>query len=235
MASVGAQFRHLHSLHLRLKEIQDQLAKGPRQIKLRQNRITEAEQQLGLKEAELKESRVTVDRKNLDLRAKEAHLVELQGKLNTASSNREYDIIRGQIQADQAAKAVLEDEILEWLDRLEGLQKELVLSKKQIEDQQQESRQFAADFESKAVELKQREAALKNSIQEAETVVPKEIQPQYQRVVEAYGSEALASADNGVCNQCFVALTPQNRVALNGGKLLFCHICGRLLYPPVQD
>ncbi|HWL08556.1 MAG TPA: hypothetical protein VNQ76_09135 [Planctomicrobium sp.] len=231
MASVGAQFSHLHSLYVRLKDIQDQLAKGPRQIRIRQNRITEVEQQLVLTEQELKDARTTVDRKNLDLRSKEAHLLDMQGKLNTASSNREYDIIRGQIDADLAAKAVLEDEILEWLDRVDGVQKNIVDTKERVKTMQAESREFATDFETKAVELQQREAALKKSISETEVIVPNEMKAQYQRLVEAYGAEAMASSENGVCNQCFVSLTSQNKVQLNSGKLMFCSVCGRLLYP----
>ncbi len=123
MPSKGADFIHLHQLRRQLKEVQDQLARGPRQIKLRQAKVTEAEASAAAKEQELKESKIALDRKNLELKSKETHLLDLQAKLNTASSNREYDIISGQIAADKAAKSVLEDEILEYLDRVDALQK----------------------------------------------------------------------------------------------------------------
>ncbi len=235
MASAGAQFSHLHSLHVQLKDVQDQLAKGPRQIKIRQNRIAETEQQLTAKEQELKDARTTVDRRNLDLRTKEAHLLDLQGKLNTANSNREYDIIRGQIDADIAAKAVLEDEILEWLDRVDGLQGDLADLKKLIEDQRVDTQRFATEFEAKASELSAAEAGLRKKISEAEIIIPREMQAQYQRLVDAYGAEAMAPASSGICGQCHVALTPQNRVRVNSGKLIFCSVCGRLLYPIDTD
>jgi len=231
MTSVGTQFRRLHELRLQLKDVQDQLAKGPRLIKIRQTRIQETEQQLVLKEQENKDCRTTVDRKNLDLKTKEAHLNDLQGKLNTAASNREYDIIRGQMDADRAAKAVLEDEILEWLDRVDLTQKEAAAIRQQVQDLQGECRQFANDFEVKAADLQQVEAKLREQIAEAEKIVPAEMQPQYRRLVEAYGADCMASSENGLCNQCFVALTPQNRVQLNSGKLMFCSTCGRLIYP----
>ncbi|SFI16777.1 zinc ribbon domain-containing protein [Planctomicrobium piriforme] len=231
MASVAAQFNHLHSLLVQLKEAQDHLIKGPRQIKARQARVTEAEQQLAVKEQEWKDARATVDRKNLDLRSKESHLNDLQGKLNTASSNREYDIIRGQTGADQAAKAVLEDEILEWLDRVDVLQREVAECKLLIKQVQDDAHKFANDFETKASGLMQQEEELKKQIAEAEKIIPKDFYAQYRRLVEAYGAEGLASSENGMCNQCYVGITPQNRVLLNSGKLLFCSVCGRLLYP----
>ncbi len=235
MASAGAQFGHLHSLHVRLKDILDQLAKGPRQIKVRQTRIAEAEQQLGLREQELKDARSAVDRKNLDLKSKEAHLHDLQGKLNTASSNREYDIIKGQMEADRVAKAVLEDEILEWLDRVDARTQDVAAAKKQIADLNEELKAYSADFEVKSVELRDREKHLRAKISEVETIIPSELKVQYQRLVEAYGAEAMASSENGMCNQCFVSLTPQNRVQMNSGKLMICSVCGRLLYPVARD
>jgi predicted nucleic acid-binding Zn-ribbon protein len=230
MPSAGTGFRQLHELLIQLKEIQDQLSRGPRQIKARQTRIADAETQLTAREHELKESRAAADRKNLELRTKETHLSDLQGKLNTASSNREYDIIRGQMDADRAAKAVLEDEILEWLDRVDARQKDIAESRKLIKDAQEESRHFATDFEQKAAGLHQQEAQLKAQIAEAEKVVPGEVKAQYKRLVDAYGAEAMASVANGVCNQCYVSITSQNKVLINGGKVLFCSSCGRMLY-----
>lgn len=231
MPSTGAQYSHLHELHLQLKEIQDQLSRGPRQIKARQARIAEAEAQLAAKEQELKEVRASVDRKNLDLRSKEAHLADLQGKLNAAASNREFDIIRGQMDADRAAKAVLEDEILEFLDRVDARQRDVAEAKALIKTTQEDARRFANEFEQKAADLLTREAELKSRIAEAEKIIPSEIQGQYRRLVDAYGPEALAAVRHGVCQQCNVTLTSQTKVLLASGKLIFCSSCGRLMYP----
>lgn len=230
MPSAGAQFSHLHQLHLQLKEVQDHLARGPRQIKARQQRITEAEQALVQKENEFKEARAAADRKNLDLKSKEVHLGDLQGKLNAATSNREYDIIRGQMAADKAAKAVLEDEILEWYDRVDAIQSAIAELRGKIKEAEAEARKFAEEFEQKAGGLRERERELQGKVAEAEKSLPVEIMDKYRRLVEAYGADALSSAENGVCNNCFVALTAQNRVLLNSGKTLFCSSCGRLLY-----
>jgi len=231
MASAGAQYGHLHQLLMQLKEVQDQLARGPRQIKARQARTAEAEQHLGVKEGELKEARTNIDRKNLELRTKEAHLADLQGKLNQAASNREFDIIRGQMDADRAAKAVLEDEILEWLDRLDARQRDVTDAKKAIQDATEEVRRYATEFEQKAAELHTTEAQLRSEIEVAEKIIPTEIRVQYRRLIDTYGAEGMASTQNGVCNQCFVNLTSQNKVQLNSGMLMFCSVCGRLLYP----
>ncbi|WP_437205828.1 zinc ribbon domain-containing protein [Planctomicrobium sp. SH664] len=231
MPSYGGEYRALHELYNQLKEVQDQLTRGPRQIKIRQGRVTEAEAQLAEREQELKDARTTTDRKNLDLRSKESHLNDLQGKLNTASSNREYDIIRGQIEADKAAKAVLEDEILEWLDRVDAGQKAVAAAKQRIKDLEADARSFANEFEVKAATLHKQEASLRQKIAIAEQIIPNELKEQYRRLVDAYGADSMASVQKGVCNFCYVSLTPQSRVQIGLGRLLFCPSCGRLLYP----
>ena len=230
MPPSATDYRRLHDLHLQLKQTQDKLSRGPRQIKARQARVTEAENVLAEKEADLKEVRALADRKNLDLKSKETHLVDLQAKLNAAASNREYEVITGQIEADQAAKAVLEDEVLEALDRVDAALKAIEETKAEIQQLEKETRDFATDFESKSTGLQETAAKLQGQIKEAETIVPSEMREQYQRLVEAYGPDAMAACTGGVCNNCFVQMTPQSKVQLNSGKVLFCGSCGRLLY-----
>ncbi len=116
--SVATDLTELHRLHTALKEVRDELARGPRQLKVRDQVITNAKNEVVSKQEELKQTRMSADRKGLELKSLESKLVDLKGKLNQASSNREYDILRGQIEADTAAKAVMEDEILDHLDRL---------------------------------------------------------------------------------------------------------------------
>ncbi|MCA8998598.1 MAG: hypothetical protein KDA80_16480 [Planctomycetaceae bacterium] len=231
MPGAGAGYSHLHQLLIRLKEVRDKLTRGPRQIQVRRRKIEEAQAVVVQKEAELKEIRAASDRKNLELRSKEVHLEGLQTKLNQATSNKEFDIIRGQMQADNAAKAVLEDEVLESLDRADALQAEIVGCNALIGEMEDDARSFANDFEKLAVTLHEQERQLQAAISDAEGVIPGPMKEQYRRLVDAYGADGMASVEKGVCNHCFVNLTPQLEVVVQSGKLIVCHSCGRLLYP----
>lgn len=226
----GAEFAHLHDLHSKQKRVRDQLERGPKQIEARKKKIAAAEAELAQKEQDLKDARAAADKKNLDLKSKENQILDLQGKLNTATTNREYDIIRGQIDADKAAMAVLEDEILELLERVDGIQREIGEAKQAVSDAEKDVSEFANQFEEKSKELSDQDSKLTEAIKDAERVIPGEIRDQYRRLVAAYGPDAMASAEGGSCNFCFVQLTSQNKVLLNSGKTLFCPSCGRLLY-----
>lgn len=228
--SVAADLTELHRLHAALKDVRDDLTRGPRQLKIRDQVITNARNEVTNKQEELKQTRMAADRKGLDLKSLEAKLVDIRGKLNQASSNREYDILRGQIDADGAAKSVMEDEILEHLERVDRLQKDIVVAQDRVKQAEADKEKYSADFAAEEPVLKQTETDLLAKLSKAESVLTGDSLSQYRRVVEAHGAEAMAPVENGVCTGCYVALRPQQRVQLNSGVILFCSSCGRLLY-----
>jgi predicted nucleic acid-binding Zn-ribbon protein len=228
--SVGSDLTELHRLHGLLRDVREELARGPRQLKAREQLVATSKQDVLNKQELLKQTRMAADRKALELRTLESKLEDLRAKLNQASSNREYDILRGQVDADVAAKAVLEDEILDHLERVDRLQKDIAAAQDRVTQAETDKLKFAGKFEAEAVDLKAREANLHELLARAESVLTGEPLAKYRRLVDAYGAEALASVESGVCTGCYVSLTPQQRVFLNSGQILFCSSCGRLMY-----
>src|SRR5688572_13027737 len=103
MAITGMNFAELHRLHLALQEVRSQLDRGPRQVRAREQLVAQGEADVAARREQLKSQRLNSDRKSLDLKTNEAKIADLRGKLNVASSNREFDIIKGQIDADTVA------------------------------------------------------------------------------------------------------------------------------------
>lgn len=232
MPSAAEQFNEIHRLRLAYRDVREQLERGPRQIKARRNRIQQGEEALEQSRQQLKELRGAADRKSLDLKTNESKIAELRTKLNTASTNREYDIIRGQIDADTSANSVLEDEILEVFEKVDRLQSEIREQEAHLEEVRQQTQQFAAEFEQQAVGLNAQAEELSRQIEQAESGLSGEVADRYRRLLEAHGADALAIVENGVCSYCSVHVTPQSNVLLRSGKVIFCGSCGRLLYLP---
>jgi predicted nucleic acid-binding Zn-ribbon protein len=230
--SVGADLTELHRLHGLLRDVREELVRGPRQIKVREQVVTTAQTDVVNKQETLKQTRLAADRKGLELRTLESKLEDLKAKLNQASNNREYDILRGQIDADTAAKAVLEDEILEHLDRVDRLQKEVVACQEKVKQTQADKERFAGEFEKQIAGLKAQEADILSQLQKAESVLTGDPLAKYRRLVDARAADAMAAVEGGVCTGCYVALTSQQKVLLNSGQILFCNSCGRLMYSP---
>jgi septal ring factor EnvC (AmiA/AmiB activator) len=90
---------NLHRLLQQLAEAEAALADGPRAVTLAEKQVVQAEQAIEEQKQTIKANRKAADDLNLKLKTKEAELAKLTGQLNTASSNKEYDIFKGQIEA----------------------------------------------------------------------------------------------------------------------------------------
>ncbi|MEZ6066786.1 MAG: hypothetical protein R3B90_14015 [Planctomycetaceae bacterium] len=231
MPGITEALTELHQLQLKLQQVEDELSRGPRQLKVRERRIADTEDEIQQLKARQKEYRASADRKQLDLRSREQKISDLQAKLNAASSNREYDTLRGQIEADTVANSVLEDEILEFLEKVDTTQRQVVETEAKVLELKAERDQFAVDFKEQAKQLEAQAAELRSKVKVGEQILAGDNALRYRRLVEAYGSDSLASVGkSGVCSNCFVSLTPNSMVHVQGGQVVFCSTCGRLLY-----
>jgi len=231
MSASSQAIKALHELHLKLHGVREDLARGPRQIAAKQSAVDKRRAELEARRDKLKQLKVTADQKNLQLKTNEAKINDLRAKLNVAASNREYEIITGQIAADTMANSVLEDEILETLTRIDQMQAEVKEAEQDVATAEAALKQTQADVAAREPGLKEAAAALEQQVAEAEKFLPADIVPQYRRAVQGFGADALAAVENKVCTACHMQLTAQRLVELNSGKLMFCG-CGRLLYTP---
>jgi predicted nucleic acid-binding Zn-ribbon protein len=231
MTELNQGLQRLHEALLQLREVTDQLERGPRQVRAREQLVAKAQEQLAAQREALKRAKADADRKALELRSNEAKMADLQRKLNAASSNREYEVIRGHLEADTVANSVLEDEILEALEVVDRLQIALADADAHAERARHERDQWAEKVAGAEAGLRAQAEQLKSAVQSAERVLTGDAAVQYRRLRDAYGADALAAVDGKVCTHCYVAIPPQTRVTLNSGVLTFCN-CGRLLYVP---
>jgi predicted nucleic acid-binding Zn-ribbon protein len=230
MTTAAERLAALHQLLLELRDTKDQLARGPRQIAARKQLVENAEAELAGVQAELKSLRAAAERKSLDLKTNEAKIEDLKAKLNMAASNREYDIIRGQIDADTMANSVLEDEVLEIMEKTDHIQGTIGEYEAKVKTAQEELKRFSDAFAAEETELRAKATDLAARIEQTDTGLEGQDATKYRRLVELHGADAMATVENGNCSNCYVQVTPQVRVLLNNGKVLFCGSCSRLLY-----
>src|SRR5437762_2617246 len=67
----------LHDLHLKLKSVQEELERGPRTVKARENLLAKRQAELDAIKALHTERRKLADNKNLQLKTNEAKLADL--------------------------------------------------------------------------------------------------------------------------------------------------------------
>ena len=230
MNETASGLKRLHALHTEIAEVREQLERGPRQLRARRKRVETKGAEAEQLRAKLLALRKSHDEKSLQLASNEAKLTDLQVKLNQAANNREFDAFKGQIEADRVATSVLEDEILETLERIDKTRQSIADVEAERDGASAEADRFAVTVDEQAAALAARQTDLEAKLKEAERIIPADLMPDYRRLVTAHGATALAPVEGRACTMCSTMIAPQQRIDLNMGKFVLCRACGRLLY-----
>ena len=172
----------------------------------------------------------SADAKNLQLRSNEEKILGLTAKLNQANSNEVFAALRKEIDADTASNAVLEDEILETLDRVDAAGKEIAEAEADRDKRSADADALEQKIAEERAGLEADLAALEKRLEQSESIIPTKLQVDYRRLVERHGAAAMAPVEDRVCTSCQTTVSPQQKVQLNMGEFVFCRNCGRLLY-----
>ncbi|MFO0885658.1 MAG: phospholipase [Pirellulales bacterium] len=211
-------------------ELQGRLARGPKQVKLAEANVQKCEADVAAAKDAMKKARIASDQQQLTLKQRDAKIYELEGKLNMAANNKEYQLLKDQIAADKQATAVLSDEILEGFERLESLAVEV----KSLEDVLAKTKEELKRTQSRVAEaqagIEAELAFTRERLVEREMNIPEDFRPEYDRLVKGRGQDALAAVENECCGGCFQTLSPQIIDLIRRDRLVVCRTCGRVLY-----
>lgn len=220
----------MHQVHQKLQNVREKLERGPRQIAAQERVLKQKEAERDALKETLTELRKAADGKSLQLKSNEAKIQDLQGKLNAAASNKEYEIISSQIEADEMANSVLEDEILEALEKVDQCQQDITSAEEAMTEQQAKIKETEQAVNAAKEGLEAEAATLQAELTELEKELPGTMMDQYRRLVDAHGASCLTEVDNDACTSCYAIIAPQEKVQLNMGKVMFCRSCGRIMY-----
>lgn len=226
-------YQLLRSVHAKLSlvaDLNDQLERCPRMV-----RAAEASEKKLLGEwdaakAHLLVLRKAADDKQLQLSTRESRIEKMKGQRNAAENNREYQLLGEQIEADLQANAVLSDEILELLEKIDAQVAAVALARSNHEKGVAESARVRGEAAGREARIGDDLAHANKELAALETRLPGEISMEYRRLSRQLGPGALAETDSEVCGSCHSVITTQTRSDLFARKPVFCKNCGTLLY-----
>ncbi len=232
-----AVLRTLHRIHRQLTDLREQEARGPKHIRATEANVAYREQELARVRDEAKAMRVAVDQKQLQLKAGEQKIKDHRFKLNAAASNREYQILKEQIAADEMTNSVLEDEIIEALEKIDQFQAELTAAEAALAAGRQKAQEVHREVESRQPLIQGDLRRLEKDLKECEATLPPTVREVYTRVVRQKGEEALAEVEvsdathgEGFCGGCHTQVPLNVQAEIRMSHPSFCKTCGRLLY-----
>ena len=230
-----AVLRTLHRIHRQLADLHERKDRGPRQIRANEAGVAHREKELAQVRNEGKAMRMAVDQKQLQLKAGEEKIKDHKRKLNAAASNREYQILKDQIAADGMANSVLEDEIIEALEKVDQFQAKIAEAEAAVAAAKQKSAQVGQEVEQQQPRIQGDIERLEAELRECETALPPDIHVIYTRMVRQKGQDALAAVEGGFCSGCHVQVPLNLQAEIRMAHPSFCKTCGRLLYLPEEE
>jgi predicted nucleic acid-binding Zn-ribbon protein len=232
MSAPADVLRHLHRIHQQLSDLRERKERAPKQVRAHQNNVARLEQEVAQARNDTKAARVAADQKQLQLKSGDSQIANLKRKLNEANSNREYQALLEQIAADEMAKSVLEDEILEALGKIDQLQAATGEAEQRLARAREEMAKVEASTRETAALIEADLTRLETELVTVERDLAPEFREVYQRVMKSKGSDGMAQVDGDCCGGCFQQIQPNRMNQLYLQHAVLCTSCGRLLYLP---
>lgn len=222
--------RTTHRLLKQITDLNDRINRGPKKIKLVENNEANFLAALSAAKELVTKTKMAADAKQLTLSEREAKIVELKIRLNTCDTNKEFQLIKERIAADEQANSVLQDEILEMLERIDGLVAELETAKTNHAKSQAETKKVTDATLLELDALNSELDRVSQTLIENEKQLPAELMREYRLKVKGLGEDALGETDTHTCGNCHQSLTTQTVADLMMKRVVFCQGCGCVMY-----
>ena len=232
VAAPTATLRTLHRIHRQLEDLSGQLAAGPKLVAARAAQVAAAEAKRTTAQDDVKKARVAADQKQLQLKSAEAKIRDLEGKRNAAKTNREYQTLGEQIAADTMANKVLEDEIVENLEKSDALKAAVPGTEAEVAAATAALAEAKTRVATETGRLEAEVARVRAEMEAVERELEGDVREKYERVVKHKGADGLAPIDGRSCGGCCQQITSDMVAAVSLGRVAVCRSCGRLLYQP---
>ena len=222
--------RTLHRMHRQLADIDERMRKGPLQVKIAKNNKATFETALDEVAENSKTNRMAANAKQLHLGEREAKVENMKGQLNAADSNKEFQLLKDRIAADEQANSVLADEIFEMLEKQDVIEVEVETAKDNVAKATAETERLINKVTNELKALKEERERVSDELKEAEKKLPQDVQERYFRRAATKKEDALAETDIRTCGNCHQTLTAQIASQLMMNHAIFCGGCGALFY-----
>ncbi|GAB4130235.1 zinc ribbon domain-containing protein [Thermopirellula anaerolimosa] len=223
-------FRRLHGLHQLLEELRGRMMKGPRLAQAYARQVQEAAQALEDARKVHQDLKMAGHRKQMDYDQKLADIQRRKSQLLQAKDNREYQVLKDQIAADEMASSVLADEVLELMDRAEAAARNVAECEEKVAAAKRQADQWTEEFARQEPTIRAEIERVEAELRHVESQLSGDIREMYQRAVRTKGSSALAPVRGEFCGGCNQHVPLNMRSQLKLGEQVWCRSCGRLLF-----
>jgi len=227
---------HIHLIQTRLADLNGRLRRGPVLLKTQEGNIQKITAKLEKLQEEHRSLVADAKKKELDVTVHDQAIAKRKQQLQEAKTNKEYQALQIQIQADEAARGALDDAALEAMEAADRFTKNFppveAEEKKVQELYETTKKKFLAEKPQIETEI----ADYTEQLQAEEAKLPKDYRDVYDRLIRSVGgANALAVVEGQkYCGGCNHQIPVNSLAQILAKKPMVCSSCARLLYVPVD-
>ncbi len=230
MAGIGDTLREIHRLRRHARELQQEIDRSPYQLKARRAVAAKAEDSLRDAQESLKKLKVATHDHEVSLKSAHAQIAKYERQLDEAGDKKQYDALKHEIATAREKAQALEDAILEGMAEAEDRTAKLPEQQQAAQKAKDDLAAFERDQNARLARLAEELKGTLGQLKQVEGQLPEGAKAQYQRLVNAYGADALAAVENHSCAHCHTQITVQQMHDVQTGEFVCCRSCGRGLY-----
>ncbi len=167
----------------------------------------------------------------LEIKAKEQELQKYQQQMMSIKTNKEYDALVAEIDNIKGAISARESELLETIDIVATVDKEIVaLKEREAQIGDNNTRQLTI-LQEKIDSIGEKVSVKESSRNEIVMLIPKTTLSVYERVHRGRGGQVVVVVRKRACGSCYKSLTPKKIQEIKrNDRVNTCDNCGSLLY-----
>ena len=229
--------KHIHDLvelgklDASIRTLELEAGELPKAIAKEESDVAEKKGDLEAARKELIEAQKAADSLSVEMQAREEQVKKFRVQLGVAKSNKEYDVIRRQIDAQIEESARFEEEALTCMEKADQLKPQIKEKEKGLAASEEKLKRVRIQVEENLARIERERQALLERREEQEKKIDPEDLTRYERVLAGRKDSAVARVDENVCSACHMTLTPQVlNLVLLGQDIVECQGCSRILY-----
>jgi len=221
----------LQAIDSEIYELKAEKEAKPQQLKEMEALFEAKKQNLASLEKNLLELQKQRKDKELELASKEESDKKLQTQLYSLKTNKEYQTMLQQIEGVKADASLIEDKILEVLDRSDKARLQIEQEKSRLKEEEKVFLEQKKKIEDRVKEIDDRMSQLEAQRKQVIPEVNPKILMQYDRILANRDGLAIVVVENNSCKGCNMFVPPQviNLIKMYE-RIITCEVCNRMLY-----
>lgn len=223
----------LQKIDAEIYKLKEEKARKPGQKQALEEAFEQKKQALKVNEDELKSLQLKRKEGEIDLETKEKEIKKYQTQLYQIKTNKEYTSLQKEIDGLKADNAVLEDDILELMEKIDKIKAQILEEKEKLVVEEKNLKEETGKIEQEIKNIDERISSLEKERGQLCPNIEKGALAQYERVLKARGEMAFVPIVGESCGGCHRVLPPQviNEARMKD-RIITCDFCARLLYWP---